>query len=376
MQADIRRLGGINLYFPFIDPKNGNVSSLREELPWLIAYTLFADKILLPPRSIFSGKYAIQNLADLVGNPSLRSLVDSGVLITTATDPNIRDLTDLFERYSGLTSKSALPLTDFSIYTRDENFQKQVASEYSVDNFSKLENLSPLGKQTIIETVNKKLSYSHLVSEISSVMEEAKSEAKNDVSRILKTAYFFAGAKGNNAITPPISGEQPHEHFEYFYSKLIINCFALEFQNRLKRPLGSIKPDELQRVRSNLAIFREQYLLISRNHREHFQNIVSLLSKSHPSLRLRAPILFLQSSVATSIGLALSPVFGMATGFGLVATGKFAWETFSKGYKINDRLSETMRNALVKMGIGEPYTKDLLEVIESFDKAVKLALDR
>lgn len=173
---------------------------------------------------------------------------------------------------------------------------------------------------------------------------------------------------------PPINGEQPCEYFEYFYSKPIIKYFAIEFQKKLKRSLSSITPNQLQRARSNLAIFREQYLLISIKYRECFLEISELLAKSHPALRLRAPILGLQASAATSIGLALSPLFGMAA-FGIAATGKFAWEAFSKGYKINDQLSDSMRKALVKIGVLEPYTKDLLEVLESFSKGVKLAFD-
>jgi hypothetical protein len=375
MLADIRRVGGINLYFPYLDPKNGKVVPLRNELAWLIAYALFADKILFPPRSIFSGEYAVQNLADLTKYPSLRSLIDAGVLITTATDPNIRDLNDLFERYSGLIPRSPFSQMEFSIYARDEDFQRHIASEYIVECISKLENFSPLDKQAVIAVVKKEMNHSRLVLEVSSALEGTESGAKSEVSRILSAGYFFAGAKGNAAITPPVIGEQPHDHFEFFYSKSIIGYFASEFQKRLKRPLSSITPDELQRARSNLSIFREQYLLISTKHRKYFREVASLLAKSHPGFRLRAPILGLQASAATSIGLALSPVFGMAA-FGIAATGKFAWEALSKGLKVNDRISEVMRNALVKVGVLEPYTKDLLEALESFDKAAKLAIDR
>lgn len=375
MLSDIRRLGGINLYFPFLDPKDGKIVSLRNELSWLVAYALFADRILIPPRSMFSGRYAVQNLVDLVKQPSLRSLADVGALITTATDPSVRDLSDLFERYSGLIPKSPFRLAEFAIYARDEDFQKHIASEYIVEHLSRLENFSPLDKRAIITIAKKKLNHSRLVSELSSVLHEDELNAKSEVSKILTSGYFFAGAKGNAAITPPVIGEQPHEHFEFFYSKPIIGHFASEFQKRLKRPLSLITPHELQRARLNLSIFREQYLLTSTKHRQYFQEVASILRKSNPDFRLRAPILGLQASAATAIGLVLAPIFGMAA-FGIAATGKFAWEAFSKGFRINDRISEAMRNTLIKAGVLKPYTKDLLEVLESFEKGVKLVITR
>lgn len=368
-------MGGINLYYPYLDPKNGNVVALRNELGWVIVYALFADRVLFPPRSIFSGAYAVQNLADLMKYPSLRSLIDAGALITTATDPNIRDLDDLFERYSGLIPRAPFRFPEFSIYARDEHFQRHVASEYIVERISKMECLSPLDRQAIIDVAEEEMNHSRLVRDVSSMLDGAESSAKSEVSRILSEGYFFAGAKGNAAITPPVIGEQPHNHFEFFYSKPIIGYFASEFQKRLKRPLSSITPDELQRARLNLPIFREQYLLISKKHRKYFREVASLFQKSHPGLRLRAPILGLQASAATSIGLALAPVFGMAA-FGIAATGKFAWEALSKGFKVNDRISEVMRNGLVKVRVLEPYTKDLLEALENFDKAAKLTFDR
>ena len=53
MQRDIRLQQGINIYYPYLDAKDGHIRSLNEELDWLIAYSLFADKLLFPPRSIF-----------------------------------------------------------------------------------------------------------------------------------------------------------------------------------------------------------------------------------------------------------------------------------------------------------------------------------
>lgn len=203
MQADIRRLGGINLYFPYLDTKNGNIASLRSELGWVVAYSWFADKLIFPPRSIFSGKYALQNLSDLINIPLLRCLTDAGVLITTATNPNFRDLNDLFEYYSGLTSRSQQGLSEFSIYTRDEAFQKRLVAEYTIERIEKFTEMAPLDKKIITSIASEMPNQSCLVSRVSSVLEGAPLEIKRNVSKILTTAYFFAGAKGNAAIMPP-----------------------------------------------------------------------------------------------------------------------------------------------------------------------------
>ena len=378
MQRDIRLQQGINIYYPYLDAKDGHIRSLNEELDWLIAYSLFADKLLFPPRSIFSGRYALQNLADLSSKPSLRSLVDTGALITTTTDPAIRDLRDLFDWYSGLPSTGSLRINHFPIYSRDEQFQRRVASEHVVERIARLDDTYSLDRHAVISIANEMPNHSVLVAKVSSAVEGVSLEATNEVSKILTDAYFLAGAKGNAAIVPPVIGAQSHEHFEYFYSKKMIGYFANLLQKALKRPLRLITPEELTQARTNLAIFREQYRVISVHHRACVQAVGTSLSKSHLGIRLRAPILFLHSTTATAIGLLMAQIFGLPPFVGGSAyyLGKFGWETVSKGYKINDRISDAMRKGLVKIRLQPPYTKDLLEVLESFDKGVKQAFGR
>ena len=163
---DIRRLGGITLYYPYLDQKNGFLVPLHTELSWLYLYSLFVDRILIPPRSLFLGQYGNQNLADLMSIPSLRYLIESGALITTTTDKNIRDLSDLFENYSGQTIQSLFCLKDFSIYTRDVSFQKKIASEYIIESISKKEHLSQQDKDFIIAATKENLNHNIFVSKV------------------------------------------------------------------------------------------------------------------------------------------------------------------------------------------------------------------
>lgn len=369
MQADIRRLGGINIYFPFLDQKNGKIASLRQELDWIIVYTLFADRILFPPRSLFSGKFALQNLDDLTNFPILKYLTENGTLITTTTNQNIRDVADLFECYSHLHAHGNFPLNEFSIYSRDDEFQKRVESDYVVDQIKKMDDIENTYREKIYLIASEMPNHINFVSKVVKSLPPGNIELKEKILRVLSAGYFFAGAKGNSAITPPIHNQQPHEYFEFFYSKPLLHYFAIEFQRTIGRPIHTINYKELQKARTNLAIFREQYLAISIKHRVFFENIFIMLSKSHPTMRIRAPILALQATAATSIGLALTPILGPAA-FGAAIVGKFAWETVSKGYKINDRFAESMRKILVKAKILSPYTKDILELLESYQKGL------
>lgn len=369
MQPDIRRLGGINLYFPFLDQKNGKIASLRQELDWIIAYTLLVDRILFPPRSLFSGKFSLQNLADLASISILKHLVDDGTFITTTTNRNTRDISDLFECYSHLHNIGKFPLSDFSIYSRNEEFQKKLASEYAVEKIKNIEEIDSFSKDRMIFIASKNQGHTDFTANINETISPENIDLKNKIMEILSSSYFYAGAKGNSAIMPPVENEQSHDFYEFFYSKQMLYYFASEFKRAIGGPIHSVKYNKLCEARSNLAIFREQYFSASLKHRLFFNNINNLLSKKYPIARIRAPILALQATAATSIGLALSPILGAAA-FGVAAAGKFAWEAVSKGYKINDRFSESMRKTLVKAKILSPYTKDILELLESYQKSI------
>jgi hypothetical protein len=368
--SDVRQIGGINLYFPFLDLKDGRIVSLCSELSWLIVYSLFADRILIPPRSLFSGKFALQNLAGIYREKILTEMADSGILISTATNKIIGDSFDLFEHYSGLIAERQLGFQKMPVYYRDEFYQRKLASMHLANSINSNLEMPTYLRRNISHIASNNLNQDELSTQINNQISGVKKEFQVEIHNSLKQAYFFAGAKGNSAIIPPISGQWIHDNHEFFYSKQIIGKFGLKIQKNMGKPINLITSKEFYGLRNNLRIFREQYLQLSIKQREFFCDINELLQKKHPELRLGLPILGIQASVATSIGLALSPIFDMAA-FGLAAAGQFAWESLSKGFRVNDQISESARRVLVNSGVMKTYTRDVLEILENFNKSIE-----
>jgi hypothetical protein len=131
----------------------------------------------------------------------------------------------------------------------------------------------------------------------------------------------------------------------------------------------------LRDIKTNLAIFRYRYNELSIKHRELFHEILNTVSKSHPTLRLRTQIVVLQATVATTIGLALAPIFGAAA-FGLAIAAKWLWESISKGYKLNDKAVDQVRIYLTRTKLLKPYHKDLLELLDLFESSLSSAIMR
>ncbi len=143
----------------------------------------------------------------------------------------------------------------------------------------------------------------------------------------------------------------------------------------LGKPLHQLSVQEMRKIKANLAVFRYKYNELSIKHRELFSEILNTVSKSHPTLRLRAPIVTLQATVATTIGIALAPIFGAAA-FGLAIAAKWLWENISKGYKLNDKAADQVRIFLTRTKLLKPYHKDLLELLDLFESSLSSTIER
>lgn len=377
MNPDIRKLGGLNLYFPYLDSKQGEVFSIRSQLEWIVLSSLFVDRIIFPPRSIFSGRFALQNLADLHGIPLLRGLVECGILITTVTSSNIRDLPDLFERYSGLVSSPSQRCgADFLLFSRDESFQRRVVTDYMFEKIQAASYLKLHEKVAIAKLLATQPNHSQLIGSIHDLFPLPASDALHHLTQEAMVGYFLGGAKGNAAIMPPPqANEAEHSSFDFFYSKNALSAFGNQLTKKLSKPIHQLSIHEVQKLKANLNVFRQKYNDLSIKHRELFSQVLASVSKSHPALRLRAPIITLQATVATAIGVALAPVFGAAA-FGLTVAAKWLWESISKGYKINDRVSDQVRLFLTRNHLLTPYHKDLLDLLDIFETSVNSAMKR
>lgn len=376
MNADIRKIDGLKLYFPYLDSKQGRVCSLRSQISWITLYSLFVDKIIFPPRSLFSGQFALQNLADLHSIPLLRSLVESGTLITTTTDNNVRDLPDLFERYSGLAAIPPYKFgSDFQFFSRDELFQRSVVSNYMFEKIRKAEYLESHEKISMAKLLATQPDHIQLIAAIQGMFFEHGSVASHELQQEAVVGYFLGGAKGNSAIMPPQHEENDYSFFDFFYSKSALLPFGNQLIKKLAKPLHQLSAQELRKIKTNLAVFRYKYNELSIKHRELFHEVLNTVSKSHPTFRLRAPIAALQATVAITIGLALSPIFGAAA-FGLAIATKWLWESISKGYKLNDKAVDQVRIYLTRTKLLKPYHKDLLELLDLFESSLSSAIMR
>ncbi len=331
-------------------------------------YSLMADRVLLPPSAAFDGQYATQNLRDLTALPLVNALAAQGAIVSSSSKPNVRDFRDLFEAYSGRPMVAAGIANQAPIfYSRDEMFQRLVYSEYLERQFP---NRFALNSDTL-DSLTQILSVRPRHADFK-VMAAAIPGILPKLPELLAEAtiaYFWAGALGGNAITPPVRGEMPHQHFEFFYSKPALLPFARELETRLHSPLLELDLHQLLRLRSNLRVFSEQYHQLSVKHRSVFENLLASRQLTVPTYRLRAPIVALQAAVATAISTALSPIFGVMAA-GIAIGSKFVWESFSKSTKLADKMVDSARQQVVRVGLLKPHEKDLLESIESFRKAI------
>jgi hypothetical protein len=365
MLTDIRQLGGRNIYFPFLDDKLGVKESVRSNADWLVFYTFFADRVLLPPSAAFDGVNALSNLKMLRLIKPISVLAAEGAIVSTSSKQQVRDFRDLFEAYSGITANRNLFPSDILVFGRDEYFQRKIYSDHLAKRLPKklsfslsesrelLRILAEMPRHEDFETLAR-ASVPRINSELSKFFIETR------------IAYFLGGAAGGNAITPPVWESDPHEHFDFFYSKNVLLPLKLDLERQVGNSLPLLEAKTLLRLRSNLRVFSEQYYRLSIKHKEAF-NIVATNIASES--RLRIPLIMLQAAIATAISVALSPIFGLlATGVAIGA--KFVWESFSKSAKISERMTDQARSIVVRMGLMRPHEKELLEAIESFQKGV------
>ncbi|MDI9335049.1 MAG: hypothetical protein QM533_11810 [Cytophagales bacterium] len=369
MFTDIRLLGGKSLYYPYLDNKRGGVSALRNEIHWLELYSLFVDRIILTPSSLFDSKYGLQNFADLCTMPRLRKMTERGQLVTSNTKTGVRDSRDLFEAYSHLVANNQ-PSTSaaLSVFGRSENFQRTTYSAY-LSSQSLLQNCSLDAQIALRKTLEKKPTHEQLLASVNSLA--ISSIEKRMITTTATTSYFYAGKLGNAAITPPSLSESPHEHFDFLYSKAVLRHFGNEIGQVLKTSFHLIPDKNLDLLRQRLLIFREQYYRLSIQHGHLFGNVIQSQLSAGNQWRLRAPIVATQAAVATCIGFALAPVLGLAATGALMVTGKFAWEAYAKSTRLNDRLADAVRDRFVKLGALKPHEKDLNEALDVFRKNLR-----
>lgn len=368
MQLDIRLAGGKTLYYPYLDNKVGSQTSFRDEIAWIALYSLFVDRILIPPSSAFQGRYALQNLALLKANVTLRSLSERGVLVTSSAKESIRDFGDLFEAYSGLVGATGSRRPELAVFGRDEIYQRQIYATQLPTHLLRQNAINEKLIQKVLDSLGAKPQHAQFLTAIQDISD---SEIERQVIRSAATiAYFHAGALGNAALTPPVTGDMPHEYFDYFYSKDSVVYFRKELERVLQKPILALTPAELLRLRDSLGIFREQYYLLAEKHRSLFLMMIHASQQFAPVIRLKAPIIGLQAVVATAVSVALAPIFGLAA-TGIAIAAKFGWEAFAKSTRLNDKTADYLRARVVLLGLIKPHERELLDSIETFRKALR-----
>lgn len=366
--VDIRKIGGKSLYYPYLDSKDGLQRPLIAERRWLMLYSLFVDRIIITPSSVFAGEFAVKNLADLCSVPWLAYLADTGQLVSTTSKDGVWDLRDLFESYSGLSKVSSLVLNrDLPIFSRDESYQREVYASHLTDTVARIATSGLRIDAEVADAVKAKPRHADFVAAIPRISDVSEIQAA--LSEAAVVSYFFAGAKGNAAITPPVSGQQSHENFDFLYQKQALLGFGLELERSLGKGIGQLTFNQHRALRLNLALFREQYFQLAQKHKDIFTHVNQLNQLASSSVRLKAPTVLFQATVATAIGVVLTPVFGLAA-FGAAIAGKFAWEAFSKSIKLNDKFAENLRKGAVRVGLQRGHEKDLIDAIESFRKGI------
>lgn len=368
MLSDVRQAGGRTIYFPYLDNKRGGTRSIRDEAAWIVFYSLLADRVLLPPSAAFEGRNALQNASDLATIALLNALVLQGAIVSSSSKPRIRDFRDLFEAYSGQVAVGSPAAAYPLVYARDELSQRKVYAEYLERHLPQRVELTTDDSRDLQKILSIRPRHADF-----EAMALALPSIKNKPSELRSEAaiaYFLAGAAGGNAVTPPVAGEMPHQHFEFFYSKPALLPFALELEDRFKARLLDFCPTRVQALRRNLRVFSEQYHQLASTHRNVFESLLANKQLGLPTYRLRTPVVALQATVATAISTALSPVFGVMAA-GVAIGSKFVWESFAKSTKLADRMVDVARKQVVRVGLLKPHEKDLLEAIESFRKAIR-----
>jgi hypothetical protein len=366
--VDIRKIGGRSLYYPYLDSKNGTQRPLIAERRWLLLYSLFVDRIIITPSSVFAGEFAVQNLADLCSVPWLAYLADTGQLVSTTSKVDVTDLRDLFESYSGLSKANSLVLNrELPIFGRDESYQREVYADHLADTVVRMATSRFRIDAEVADAVKAKPRHAEFLAAIPRISDVA--EVQTALSEAAVVSYFFAGAKGNAAITPPVNGQQSHENFDFLYQKEALLGFGLELERSFGKGIGQLTFNQHRVIRRNLSLFREQYFQLAQKHKNVFTNVSQLNQLATPSVRLKAPTVIFQAAVATAIGATLTPIFGFAA-LGAAIAGKFAWEAFSKSIKLNDKFAENLRKGAVRVGLQRGHEKDLIDAIESFRKGI------
>lgn len=375
--VNILKVNSLKVYFPYLDDKAEHSHSLRSEMVWLLTYTLFSDCVICPPRSFFGAPHGIDNLAAIYGSRLLRELVESGVIISTATTDKVRDVGDLIERYSGVHPKKPIEL-GMPIYLRSEPYQRNVSSDYMLNFIDSVDEIP----RAMTEHLRKEFLGRPDATQTNRILRTIELELPPPVyaaiSRETANSYFFAGAVGNGAIMPPPTIGANSHIYNYMYSKKALAPFLIKTQQILKSSLLSVSPAQFLALRKNLDIFRHMYAELSNRCIAHYGEIISLLTRKYAFSNVNAPIVIAQSLTATAIALATGYFFAAAAAsvVGLYFIGKLSWETFSKALKINDRISAHLLKVLGKMGVLSEHQREVSEIMARFESSVVACIPR
>ena len=366
---DIRKAGGRSLYFPFLDNKQGKIETIEQQASLLILYALLVDRVVLPPRSFLGTKCFKYNMNFASEDKLLHYLFESGSLVTT-TGHSVRDDIDLINIYSNgngdgysLNSPSAknFPLTYFS---RDVEYQKKVFADYFSCHMQGII-ASQEDKNILEDILSNRYDYSTLIQQIN----VSKISAVSRIVKLSQIAYFYAGAKGNGTIIPPLHANYPSTFFDFMYSKHILGKFGATLERRLLCPLSDISIEKFIELKSSLNIFSDKYFYFANKYSNLFSQINRDILKNK-RLGFRLPLASVQSILSLIIGSILTYVFGSITlGASATLISAYALEVYLKLHKLDMHLTNTIYLILGKMNLTREYYYELVCILDDFEKS-------
>lgn len=373
MEGDILNLNKIKVYYPFLNDNDGNKRSLSTELSFLIGYLLISDVIVVPPRSFFGGPFGINNVELCNKSKVLIHLINSGKIITTSSSTEIRDSFDLSEYYGGFNTSSAAPLR---MYRRDSRLQKEAYLNHFTNHIQEAQYYKSDIKKELLGFMSGLPDHPSVLLKIDSIKSEINLPEFERLRKEALHGYFSGGAVGNDAIMPIMKNSDGKSViYNPFYGKKTVAIFMTKIQHILNRELINMPVSHIDKVISNLAIFRIKYAKLVSSYQEYYLKITKLMEKNSISIRL--PTDFLYVAVATTITAILADAFTAEILIGsafLMYTAKGTWGYINRILKITDYFSKVLQRYLSCTGLYKEFRPDISELLDEFRESVIKAI--
>jgi hypothetical protein len=363
MRNNIQDLDGNTVYFPFLDLKSGKTRSLRSVARSLLTYCLISDRVLVPPRSLFSAQHVDDNL-HLLQHPLFSHLLRSEVLISSATDPNARDVQDVVEIYAG-SSSSISPAVSMAIYFRDAKTQKKSVHKHIISALETIEDLWSDEKEAILSVSSTLPDFHLLQANTRSELCGVAPFKIQLVESLLRDAYFVGGVVGNNAWMP----QRGRRSNFLLNSRLDSPMYSPHFVRTLTeqihrswRSVSTLSPAEYLLLRDKLKRFRWEISRIAQETHQHCLHWINSAQKDSPYVAFAIPLV--KTVVALFVGWIQEAIVGFTRSFDSVV--KTLSEYVKQHYGLEDRASRRLLSIFETVAI----KRSVYEIMQYFEQAV------